>query len=75
MRRVADLLRHKLRRVGGRCVQNALGWLLGAELLLHAPALDVELVRTTLNLLLKFEEDIAQVDGELYRLVSAARKS
>ena len=46
-----------------------------ALLLLHAQELDVELVRTTLNLLLKFEDDITQVDSELYRLVSAARKA
>ena len=46
-----------------------------ALLLLHAQELDVELVRNTLNLLLKFEDDIMQVDGELYRLVSAARKA
>jgi MoxR-like ATPase len=46
-----------------------------ALLLLHTEELDVELVRGTLNLLLKFEEDIAQVDGELYRLIAAARKA
>ena len=46
-----------------------------ALLLLHADELDVDLVRTTLNLLLKFQDDITQVDSELYRLISAARKA
>ncbi len=45
-----------------------------ALLLLHADELDVELVRSTLNLLLKFQDDITQVDSELYRLISAAHK-
>lgn len=46
-----------------------------ALLLLHADELDVDLVRTTLNLLLKFQDDITQVDSELYRLISAAGKA
>ena len=46
-----------------------------ALLLLHAQELDADLVRATLNLLLKFQDDIAQVDGEVYRLVTAARKA
>jgi len=46
-----------------------------ALLLLHADELDVDLVRTTLNLLLKFQDDIVQVDNDLYRLISAARKA
>ena len=46
-----------------------------ALLLLHADELDVDLVRSTLNLLLKFQDDITQVDSELYRLISAARKA
>ncbi len=42
-------------------------------LLLHADELDETLVRNTLNVLLKFEEDIASVAPELGSLVSAAR--
>ncbi len=38
-------------------------------LLLHADELDEELVRSTMNVLLKFEEDIAGTDGELRTLV------
>ena len=45
-----------------------------ALLLLHAEELDVDLVRDTLNLLLKFQDDITQVDPEIYRLIAAARK-
>ncbi len=42
--------------------------------LLHASELDHELVRATLNVLLKFQDDIANVDSELYALTAAARK-
>ncbi|TDG12560.1 MoxR family ATPase [Seongchinamella unica] len=38
-------------------------------LLLHADELDEELVRSTLNVLLKFEDDIESTDGELRQLV------
>ena len=38
-------------------------------LLLHADELDEELVRSTMNVLLKFEEDIEATDGELRSLV------
>ena len=38
-------------------------------LLLHADELDEELVRSTMNVLLKFEEDIEATDGELRTLV------
>lgn len=38
-------------------------------LLLHAGELDEELVRSTLNVLLKFEDDIESTDGELRQLV------
>ena len=41
-------------------------------LLLHAPALDVELVRDTLNVLLKRETDIAQVQDSLEPLTRKA---
>lgn len=42
--------------------------------LLHAKSLDAELVRTTLNVLLKFQDDIENVDGELNALISQANK-
>ncbi len=43
--------------------------------LLHASELDVDLVRKTLNVLLKFEEDISHADTELYTLTAAALKA
>lgn len=46
-----------------------------AVVLLHASELDADLVRSTLNLLLKFQDDIALVDGEIHRLLAAARKA
>ena len=42
-------------------------------LLLHAHALDERLVRETLNVLLKFEDDIQSVNEGLYGLLSTAR--
>lgn len=41
--------------------------------LLHARELDGELVRRTLNVLLKFQDDIESVDGELRGLVDKSR--
>ncbi len=41
-------------------------------LLLHASELDTELVRETLNVLLKFQDDIENVDGELVTMTRAA---
>lgn len=41
-------------------------------LLLHADALEPELVRTTLNVLLKFQEDIESVERELAPLIRKA---
>ena len=43
-------------------------------LLLHATSLDADLVRDTLNIFLKFEEDIQSVDQQLYELTRAATK-
>jgi MoxR-like ATPase len=43
-----------------------------ALVLLHAGALDADLVRETLNLLLKFETDIVAVDGKIGELLTAA---
>jgi MoxR-like ATPase len=43
-------------------------------MLLHADKLDEELVRNTLNVLLKFEDDIEATDTELRALVSGAAK-
>jgi MoxR-like ATPase len=41
-------------------------------ILLHAKELDTELVRNTLNVLLKFQDDIDNVDSELNALTTAA---
>ncbi len=41
-------------------------------LLLHADRLDEDLVRSTLNVLLKFEDDIEATDGDLRQLVREA---
>ena len=40
--------------------------------LLHARELDADLVRNTLNVLLKFQDDIDNVDGEVNALVAKA---
>ncbi|MEM1110892.1 MAG: MoxR family ATPase [Pseudomonadota bacterium] len=44
-------------------------------LLLHAATLEEGLVRATLNVLLKFEEDIDAAEGELRQLLSQSSKS
>ena len=43
-------------------------------LLLHADALDPELVRSTLNVILKFQEDIENVESELHSITAKIRK-
>jgi MoxR-like ATPase len=43
-------------------------------LLMHADRLDRELVHSTLNVLLKFEEDIEAVDKQLYELVAQSAR-
>ena len=43
-------------------------------LLLHADALDPELVRITLNVTLKFQEDIENVESELHSITAKIRK-
>ncbi len=43
-------------------------------MLLHAESLDTELVRNTLNVILKFQEDIVNVQGELASLTQQAIK-
>lgn len=43
--------------------------------LLHAEALDPEMVRTTLNVLLKFQEDIENVGPEISMLTAKANKA
>ena len=44
-------------------------------LLLHTESLDPELVRETLNVILKFQEDIENVDAEIATLTSHALKA
>ena len=43
-------------------------------ILLHATSLDADLVRDTLNIFLKFEEDIQSVDTQLYEMTRNATK-
>jgi hypothetical protein len=43
-------------------------------LLLHADTLDPQMVRDTLNVILKFQEDIENVNGEITTLTSKALK-
>jgi len=43
-------------------------------LLLHADTLDPQMVRDTLNVILKFQEDIENVDSEITTLTSKALK-
>ena len=44
-------------------------------LLLHTESLDADLVRDTLNVILKFQEDIDNVDAEITTLTSKAIKN
>ncbi|MEJ2132539.1 MAG: MoxR family ATPase, partial [Gammaproteobacteria bacterium] len=43
-------------------------------MLLHTDTLDPDLVRNTLNVILKFQEDIENVDSELYSITNQALK-
>ena len=43
-------------------------------LLLHTESLDPQLIRDTLNVILKFQEDIESVSGELTTLLQKASK-
>lgn len=43
-------------------------------LLLHADSLDPELVRSTLNVILKFQEDIENIDGEINSITAKINK-
>ncbi len=43
-------------------------------LLLHAASLDAELVRSTLNVILKFQEDIENIDGEINSITAKINK-
>ena len=43
-------------------------------MLLHTDSLDPDLVRNTLNVILKFQEDIENVDAELYSITNKALK-
>jgi len=44
-------------------------------LLLHAGSLTPDIVRETLNVLLKFEDDIRSVDGHLTSLLNPPKRS
>jgi hypothetical protein len=42
---------------------------------LHAREIEPELVRQTLNVLLKFQDDIDTAEAELHALIAKARKA
>ena len=42
-------------------------------MLLHADALDPDLVRDTLNVILKFEQDVAVVEPQIRELLEPAK--
>lgn len=44
-------------------------------MLLHADSLDADLVRNTLNIILKFEDDIDNMDIEIPKMIAAAKKA
>jgi MoxR-like ATPase len=44
-------------------------------LLLNVSELDVETVRRTINVLLKFQEDVEAVDRQLYKFVKQAKEA
>ena len=44
-------------------------------MLLHAETLDADLVRNTLNMLLKFEDDIDNMDSEVPKMIAASKKA
>ena len=52
-------------------VSETLDWA-RTMLLLHTECLDVELVRSTLNVILKFQDDIENIDTELYAITAKA---
>jgi len=65
---------HSLRQLDLRkapAISETIDWA-RSLLLLHADQLDEELVRSTLNVLLKFEEDIEATGGELRKLLRPA---
>lgn len=80
---VDDLLRHQLvafvhslRQLDLKkvpAISETIDWA-RSLLLLHADKLDEELVRSTLNVLLKFEDDIEATDSQLRKLLSDARE-
>ena len=44
-------------------------------MLLHAESLDADMVRNTLNMLLKFEDDIDNMETEVQKMIAAAKKA
>ena len=68
---------HSLRQLDLRkapAISETIDWA-RSLLLLHADQLDEELVRSTLNVLLKFEDDIEATGGELRKLLRPATGS
>lgn len=67
---------HQVRKLDLRkvpSVSEAIDWA-RVLLLLHADALESGMVRNTLNIFLKFEEDIHTVQGQLDRIMDQARR-
>ncbi|HEY1448085.1 MAG TPA: MoxR family ATPase, partial [Caulobacteraceae bacterium] len=69
---VQNLRRLDLRKLPS--ISETVDWA-RALVLLHARALNPTLVRETLNLLLKFEQDVVAVDARLGELLSAPVRS
>jgi MoxR-like ATPase len=69
---VQNLRRLDLRKLPS--ISETVDWA-RALVLLHARALDPTLVRETLNLLLKFEQDVVAVDGRIGELLSGPSPS
>jgi MoxR-like ATPase len=68
---IQQVRRLELRKIPS--VSEAIDWA-RVLLVLHATALETELIRDTLNIFLKFEEDIHAVAGQQDRLMDGARR-
>jgi MoxR-like ATPase len=68
---VQELRTHDLKKLPA--VSETIDWA-RTLMLLHAQSLDTEMVRNTLNMLLKFEDDIDNMDSEVPKMVAKAKQ-